>query len=218
MSQSRKHSAIEAITIKDHAGANNPNWKGGKIIRKCLKCGVDFGVKRHVIKDGGGKFCSQSCRASITLTGDKAPNWKGGGVICKCEICQKEFTIKKSETYRGKFCSRKCHGNWKSQYKTGINNHSWKGGITPERQVFNKSVDWKNAVSAVWKRDKATCQNCLKKQIYKEKSFEVHHIISFKYKELRAAIDNLVLLCNPCHGFIHSKKNLDRRFIKNAPV
>ena len=51
-------------------GANHPNWKGGKIKRKCLICGGEFEVKPAIIKAGGGKYCSQLC----TRKARKIPN------------------------------------------------------------------------------------------------------------------------------------------------
>lgn len=95
-------------------------------------------------------------------------------------------------------------------------NPSWKGGITPERQTFYRSSEWKTAVRAVWYRDKATCQRCgLKRndvQQYKGK-FHVHHIVTFSNENLRAYPENLVLLCNDCHYFVHSSENTNREFL-----
>ena len=92
-------------------------------------------------------------------------------------------------------------------------NPMWLGGITPERQSFYQSKEWKIACSSVWKRDMATCQRCgIQKNT--DMPFHIHHIKSFKDKELRADLDNLILLCESCHHFIHSKKNIERLWIK----
>ena len=58
------------------SGSNNPRWIGGDTIKKCLSCGKDFptrGKRRQT-----GKFCTQSCKAKWTFTGEKNVNWKGG--------------------------------------------------------------------------------------------------------------------------------------------
>lgn len=94
---------------------------------------------------------------------------------------------------------------------------NWKGGITPERQAFYRSDEWKKAVKNVWKRDNATCQRCgLDHRTINrnEKQFHIHHIQSFAIKELRCKPSNLVLLCDTCHRFVHSKKNINSEFLK----
>lgn len=99
--------------------------------------------------------------------------------------------------------------------KLGELNPNWKGGITPERAAFYVSQEWKNACSFVWKRDKATCQRC---NIHKDDSpdmpFHIHHIKSFKHKETRADTNNLVLVCEVCHHWIHSNANTNNEFIE----
>ena len=93
--------------------------------------------------------------------------------------------------------------------RTGENSSNWKGGITPERQEFYISDEWKKACSKVYKRDNAQCQRCGNKD-----NLHVHHIVTFANKELRADIDNLVLLCAKCHRFVHSKKNNNREYTR----
>lgn len=98
--------------------------------------------------------------------------------------------------------------------KKGELNPNWKGGITAERQTFYMSAEWKKACSLVWARDNATCQRC---KIHREERmdlpFHIHHIISFSDKEQRADINNLVLLCEVCHHFVHSKKNTANEYL-----
>ena len=97
--------------------------------------------------------------------------------------------------------------------RRGDLNHNWKGGITPERQSFYVSQEWKTACSNVWKRDNATCQRCsLDKRESADMPFHIHHIKSFADKELRADETNLVLLCEACHHFVHSKKNTKNEY------
>lgn len=93
---------------------------------------------------------------------------------------------------------------------------SYKGGITPERQAFYASQEWANAVKEVWKRDNAICQNCGKHHNETENrgTFHIHHIVSFQIKELRAELSNLVLLCDKCHRWVHSRKNKEKKYIK----
>ena len=94
---------------------------------------------------------------------------------------------------------------------------NYKGGMYPERQSFYSSEIWSEVVKEIWKRDNAICQNCGKHHNTKENrgNFHIHHIVSFQIKELRADINNLVLLCKECHRWVHSKKNINKKFIKN---
>ena len=43
--------------------------------------------------------------------------------------------------------------------------------------------------------------------------FHIHHVISFKHKEFRADVDNLLLVCKNCHIWIHSSQNKLKEYI-----
>ena len=96
--------------------------------------------------------------------------------------------------------------------RKGELNPHWKGGCTPERQTFYISKEWKNACLGVWKRDRAICQRC-RIQVSAGIPFHIHHIISFAVQAKRADINNLILLCEICHHWVHSRKNLKREFL-----
>ena len=93
---------------------------------------------------------------------------------------------------------------------------TWKGGITPERQSFYSTPEWKEAVKAVWHRDDAICQRCKvdhRTIDRKAFAFDIHHIVSFAVKELRCVVSNLVLLCETCHYFVHSNANTEKEYL-----
>jgi hypothetical protein len=102
--------------------------------------------------------------------------------------------------------------------RKGSDTPQWKGGITPERQSFYSSSEWRSACVAVWKRADAKCERCgldhRTLTANQRGSFHVHHIISFMVKELRAEVSNLSLLCARCHRFVHSKLNTTKEFLK----
>lgn len=99
--------------------------------------------------------------------------------------------------------------------KKGATSPVWKGGITPERQAFYGTPEWKKMAGLVWRRDRATCQRCGRQKYNKEGiPLDIHHIVSFAVKELRLELTNLILLCEKCHYWVHSKKNINKEFIQ----
>lgn len=98
--------------------------------------------------------------------------------------------------------------------KRGELNPRWLGGVTPQRQAFYTSQEWKDACSFVWKRDRATCQRCrIRRADRLDLPFHIHHVVSFAVASLRAEPSNLVLLCEICHQFVHSRENVDGSFL-----
>lgn len=101
--------------------------------------------------------------------------------------------------------------------RKGEQNPRWRGGVTPERQALYSSTEWARAVRAVWKRDKGYCQRC--GQHYTViGEMHIHHLVSFAVKELRTEVLNLLLICEPCHNWIHSKDNIQNDFIREYDV
>lgn len=93
----------------------------------------------------------------------------------------------------------------------GAEHPNWRGGITPERQAFYASEEWKKCVVKIWHRDDAKCCRCgLDHRSIKRghPRFHIHHIDSFSIRSQRSILTNLVLLCWPCHIWVHSKKNI----------
>lgn len=91
---------------------------------------------------------------------------------------------------------------------------NWKGGVSAERQAFYECKEWRLAVRAVRARDGRTCQRCGRDQTSRRDPFDIHHIVSFDHKPLRAAVSNLILLCEPCHYWVHGRSNTQGDFIK----
>jgi hypothetical protein len=91
---------------------------------------------------------------------------------------------------------------------------AWQGGITPERQAFYAAPEWKLAAKAVWRRDGSKCQRCGLGR-GNGVPLDIHHIVGFACRELRAELTNLILLCEPCHYWVHSNENKNREHIKS---
>lgn len=96
-------------------------------------------------------------------------------------------------------------------------NPNWKGGATPERQEFYRSLEWKAACRAVWARADACCERCgLDYRTVNRRTtpkFHVHHVWSFANRETRSHPALLVLLCRECHLFVHSRANTMREYL-----
>jgi transposase-like protein len=104
--------------------------------------------------------------------------------------------------------------------RRGHDHHGWKGGLTHERSAVATTDEWKAAVKSVWARADAKCELCGKDHRTINRvshSFDIHHIISFQYRPTRTEVSNLVLLCEPCHYFVHSTRNVDRILIAEIP-
>jgi hypothetical protein len=101
--------------------------------------------------------------------------------------------------------------------RRGADTPNWRGGVSPERQAFYCTQEWADAVRIVWRRDSATCQRC-KTRKNPEIEFHIHHIVSFAVRELRSEITNLILVCEPCHHWIHSRANTQHEFIEEYDV
>jgi 5-methylcytosine-specific restriction endonuclease McrA len=99
--------------------------------------------------------------------------------------------------------------------RTGPSNPNWRGGHTPERQLFYESQEWKNVSRLLRKRDKHVCRRCGRQKTGR-KSLHIHHIRSWaEYPDLRTTLSNLVLLCKECHNWVHSNLNTNMEWIGN---
>jgi uncharacterized protein YlaI len=142
-------------------------------------------------------------------------NFKGHRVTKRIQTIETRAKLRTYAKTTGKVPYLR-NGEHFNKGKRGAVVHNWKGGITPERQTFYRSDEWKEVVKHVWKRDDAKCRRCgLDYRTVDRKSirFHVHHMVSFSNKRLRANPINLVLLCDKCHRFVHSKKNITGEFL-----
>lgn len=151
---------------------------------------------------------------------DPRQHFKHGHDVCVGRVVSDE-TREKIRQARVKDGSRglfKADGTHVLKGRRGPDHSSWKGGVTPLRNAFYASDEWKAACVIVWHRDDAKCQNCGldHRTIGRGKrKFHVHHIASFAaHPDLRASADNLMLLCDTCHRWVHSRANTEKKFIK----
>jgi hypothetical protein len=130
-----------------------------------------------------------------------------------CANCNSEINAINSRYVSEKhlYCNTKCMALHYSQIYTGKNSPSWKGG---KRKYQG---NWIKAREKVMERDNFQCQICGKTELEIGKSVDVHHIKNYRlYKNKICANkpQNLISLCYKCHSFVHSKRNINKIYIK----
>ena len=151
---------------------------------------------------------------------DERQHFKKGHDLCRGRVQSQETRekIRQARIRDGSACLFRPNGDHVLKGRKGKDHPSWKGGVSPLRNAFYASDEWKAACVSVWQRDDAKCQNCgldHRNINRRERRFHVHHIASFaSYPDLRAKPENLVLLCDTCHRWVHSRANTEKHFIK----
>jgi len=85
-------------------------WNGTrrKQLKKCKVCGKNFRIKKYLIDQGFGFYCSKRCWFSLFK------KWKKK---VKCKKCGREFLVLRSAYKKNpKFCSKKCADDFKRDY------------------------------------------------------------------------------------------------------
>ena len=97
--------------------------------------------------------------------------------------------------------------------RTGEKNPRYVDGSSPERQRLYAQSSGKSFLIAVYTRDGFRCVKCAKPNAG-VRSLHAHHIRPWAgNRDLRFAMDNVVTLCNTCHHWVHSKRNVEREFL-----
>lgn len=97
--------------------------------------------------------------------------------------------------------------------KGGARNPAWKGGVTPERQRFYRTQEWKALLASCFARDGYHCVRCGCIKTSTD-PLHAHHVRSWAdYPELRKDIANLITLCEQCHLWVHSAANAALEYV-----
>lgn len=97
--------------------------------------------------------------------------------------------------------------------KTGEANPRYVDGSSPERQRMYARGQCREFLRLVLARDAYRCRRCGAGKT-KPKSLHVHHIKAWAGNEaLRFDADNAITLCRACHGWVHSRANINREFL-----
>lgn len=97
--------------------------------------------------------------------------------------------------------------------RTGSKNPRYVDGSSPERQRMYVRGEGREFLREVLKRDAYSCQRCGARKIG-PKSLHVHHIKPWAGNpSLRFDKSNVVVLCRACHGWVHSRDNVNREYL-----
>lgn len=191
--------------------------------RICQTCNKSFSVRKTVIRQGGGKYCSYPCfyrRSQKTVKLTRACPVCGRtfetfpSMLCThcsiecyeqsrerntevCEICGKTFEAAPASKRR--FCSRRCMAE----------NMRVPGSDRCEYVGFTESLKEK-----IRKRDNRTCQLCGKSEANNAR-LDVHHI---NYQKSDDQESNLISLCHSCHSSTHHKRGYWMQYFQNMLV
>jgi predicted nucleic acid-binding Zn ribbon protein len=197
----------------------------------CIYCGKTFYLGRKHRNNGINKFCSNECHALFsrqqveficeqcgskffdTISRDrkfcsrKCHNENKRGKFYSpriektCEICGKIFIINHSNH---RFCSKKCSCFWLSYIRNKGKNHPrYKGNLKKRRHYPPKFFEMRLITIRSFNGKCFLCNKNAK---------TVHHI---DYNTENNEIENLILLCESCHGKTNSKREEWKNFFNN---
>lgn len=192
-------------------GKNNPNYKNGIYCKKhfCIVCNKRISIGSILY---GSHKCKSCVRIGLKLKINKIR-------ITNCIDCRKELPLY-SKAIRCRSCNMKIR-NTQNPLK-GNKNGNWKGGITKLYKQIRNSVQYKQLMKEVFKRDNYKCQKCNTTG----NILHVHHKLMFSFiiklyniKTMQQALKCkllwdkswLITLCNKCHQTIHPEYNIYRR-------
>jgi len=183
--------------------AHHPNWRGGKVERKCKLCGKVFFADRGEIKKGHAIFCSKKCVGqwkSIHYSGENSWRWKGGEITKICPQCGGKFQT--ARAVNNTCCSNRCAGKHKKGRYAGKNSQFWRGGLSFEPYDPGFTRAFKKRIR---RRDSYTCAICGKL------ARNVHHI---DYDKKNSTPENCIILCNSCHSITNTKRAFWQRTLE----
>lgn len=199
----KKHFCSAKCYGLSERGKNNPVWKDN--LRICPICGKKFKPTRLKGIDGKQRYtiyCSRICAQR-----DKS---KQRSKLVKCVICGMSIKVINARLSRSNenCCSLKCSHRLHSQRMRANGNSNWRGGIgnLPWHYQFNKELK-----ARIKRRDGDCCRLCglrnndLRDKRQKGYGIQIHHI---DYNKQNNDDNNLISLCNFCHGKVNYNKKI----------
>lgn len=182
----KRHFCGNECKGKGLSGKDNPAFKDSWI-KICGECG---GKYRYLDGARGKKFCSQKCMGKNKT--------KIRTVKKECPVCGIAITVIKARAIHENVCSKRCADRIHALRMIGMGNPNWLGGIgnLPWGWEFGNKL--KNKIRD---RDQYKCKLCGKTKEDSSKikgtGLNIHHI---DYNKSNNNENNLITLCNNCHG------------------
>ena len=174
--------------------------RGVKVTTQCLQCGIDISYYQS---QNARRFCSLKCKGAADEEKVTVP----------CSSCGKPIVTIPSRLkwsqIRGRgriFCDKECQrvGNSEENHPCWIEDRE-----QIKRPRAARTLQYRQWRTAVFERDKYTCQKCGKVGGY----LHAHHIKEWEYyPELRYDVGNGQTLCRrPCHKEVHDARRTNRK-------
>lgn len=97
--------------------------------------------------------------------------------------------------------------------RCGSKNPRWIDGSSPERQRMYARSFWKELVLTVYRRDGFKCLRCASPH-GKGNRLHTHHVKPWAGNpDARFDLRNIVTLCDRCHRWVHSKRNVHNEYL-----
>lgn len=183
-------------------GANNPNWKGGRIAKECAICGSPYEVKRA---NKGSRYCSLKC-VGISQRGQPRP--VRSRVDKQCPVCLNNFSVPLAHKARQHCCSKDCSFKRRAQLTSGASNPNWAGGISGRPYPW----DFRKKSKEIIARDGGCMNpNCAGG----DPRLTTHHI---NYEKSDCRDENLICLCSACNSKANFGRDAWEKFYANIMV
>jgi 5-methylcytosine-specific restriction endonuclease McrA len=159
--------------------------------RPCVECGVSFSPPPSAIARSAAKFCSVSCYRAAAR---RRPMF----LEFTCPICGSAFRRTRAAAARLKgapICSRRCL----AVQVGGPGSPSYRGG----NLTSYRGPNWIKIRTAIRERDGFRCRRCGKTEQENKRALPVDHVIpwrTFTSADEANRPENLVALCDTCHG------------------
>lgn len=155
-------------------------------LRTCGICKKSFRVKRWLVKNGWGIYCSMRC---------KNEGQKNGEMVlcatCGAGVYRTPKEIRHRSVTNRSFCNKSCLAVWKNKNMfIGRNHNRWKHGGCSYRATFMRRVG------------NPRCTSCSFQDI---RALVVHHIDRNRKNN---SLYNLKWLCHNCHFLEHDGKTI----------
>lgn len=172
--------------------------KRTRISVNCPICNKEFETYPNKLLQRTLPTCSQKCSGLL----------RRKRVKLICDYCGKEFNRCPSIIHPYNFCCLDCANHYHSNrmYKEG--NPNWQGGIS--NLPYDSNFD-KKTKKIVKLRDGGKCQLCLKEI----KILAIHHI---DYDKQNSSLDNLISLCERCHGKTHYNRDYWKNYFRQLMI